>query len=145
MPKRVPEGAKRVPLNCLISPETKETLKKMGGSQGVAVDRAVVAWLKLQDVQQSSRFRFEGDVSTVPEARRIMKRKGEPQEVRHARKILMQTRRGPRQKGLFLPHRFNKIRSQIPINLFILTLVAGFMGLAVWFERHIDLCWKVTP
>jgi len=50
MPKRVPEGAKRVPLNCLISPETKRLLEKLRErtrSQGEIVDQAVAAWAEL--------------------------------------------------------------------------------------------------
>jgi len=47
MPKRVAEDEKRVPLNCLVSPETKRLLKKLRErtrSQGEIVDQAVAAW-----------------------------------------------------------------------------------------------------
>jgi len=43
MPKRVPEEAKRVALNCLVLPETKRFLAEQECSQGEAVDRAVAA------------------------------------------------------------------------------------------------------
>lgn len=43
---------------------------------------------------------------------------------------------------VFWRERFNKIRHQIPVNLFILTLVAGFLGLAIWFQRHFEICFK---
>lgn len=43
MPKRVADGEKRVALNCLVLPETRDWLKgaKEHGSQGELVDRAV--------------------------------------------------------------------------------------------------------
>jgi hypothetical protein len=41
MPKRIPQEAKRVALNCLVLPETKEFLGNQECSQGEAVDRAV--------------------------------------------------------------------------------------------------------
>lgn len=50
MPKRVPKEAKRVPLNCLVLPETLEYLKSSVASQGVVVDMAVAA-LKMQEAQ----------------------------------------------------------------------------------------------
>lgn len=50
MPKRVPEEAKRVPLNCLVLPATLEYLKAAKGSQGVVVDLAVAA-LQMQEAQ----------------------------------------------------------------------------------------------
>lgn len=50
MPKRVPEEAKRVPLNCLVLPETLAYLRAADGSQGYAVDRAVAA-LRMQEAQ----------------------------------------------------------------------------------------------
>lgn len=43
MPKLVPEGEKRVALNCLVSPKTLAALKAMDCSQGEGVDRAVAA------------------------------------------------------------------------------------------------------
>lgn len=43
MPKLVPEGEKRVALNCLVSPKTLVALKAMDCSQGEGVDRAVAA------------------------------------------------------------------------------------------------------
>jgi len=43
MPKQVPDEAKRVPLNCLVLPTTREWLKGQECSQGEAVDRAVAA------------------------------------------------------------------------------------------------------
>lgn len=43
MPKRVSEESKRVPLNCLVLPETLAWLKTAIGSQGATVDRAVSA------------------------------------------------------------------------------------------------------
>jgi hypothetical protein len=43
MPKRIPVEAKRVPLNCLVLPETLAYLRAAEGSQGEAVDRAVAA------------------------------------------------------------------------------------------------------
>ena len=51
MPKRVPEEAKRVPLNCLVLPATLEYLRAADGSQGYAVDRAVAA-LRMQEAQR---------------------------------------------------------------------------------------------
>lgn len=50
MPKRVPDGSKRVALNCLVLPETRDYLRSAPGSQGAVVDRAVAA-LKTQDAQ----------------------------------------------------------------------------------------------
>lgn len=50
MPKHVPVEAKRVPLNCLVLPETLEYLKSSNGSQGTVVDMAVAA-LKMQQAQ----------------------------------------------------------------------------------------------
>lgn len=50
MPKRVPEEAKRVPLNCLVLPATMEYLKAAKDSQGVVVDLAVAA-LQMQEAQ----------------------------------------------------------------------------------------------
>lgn len=50
MPKRVAKEAKRVPLNCLVLPETLAYLKSSIASQGVAVDMAVAA-LKMQQTQ----------------------------------------------------------------------------------------------
>lgn len=41
MPKRVAKEAKRVPLNCLVLPETLAWLRAADVSQGAAVDRAV--------------------------------------------------------------------------------------------------------
>lgn len=41
MPKRVAKEAKRVPLNCLVLPETLEWLRAANVSQGAAVDQAV--------------------------------------------------------------------------------------------------------
>lgn len=41
MPKRVAKEAKRVPLNCLVLPETLAWLRAADVSQGVAVDLAV--------------------------------------------------------------------------------------------------------
>lgn len=46
---------------------------------------------------------------------------------------------------IFFRRRFEQIKKQIPINLFVLTLVAGFLGLLIWFERHVDLCFKYLP
>lgn len=85
MPKRVAAEAKRVPLNCLISPATRLTLAKMGGSQGSAVDRAAEAWLKLQDVQQSRRYSFKE--IAVAEASS------------HGPTAPQKYKRGPREKG----------------------------------------------
>jgi hypothetical protein len=50
MPKRVAEEAKRVPLNCLVLPETLKYLRTVEGSQGHAVDRAVAA-LRMREAQ----------------------------------------------------------------------------------------------
>lgn len=50
MPKRVPDEVKRVPLNCLVLPETLAYLRAANGSQGEAVDRAVAA-LRTQEAQ----------------------------------------------------------------------------------------------
>lgn len=53
MPKRVPKEDKRVPLNCLVSPETKRLLEELNRkakiSRGEAVDRAIAAWVKFRD------------------------------------------------------------------------------------------------
>jgi hypothetical protein len=46
MPKVVPVEEKRVPLNCLISPQTREIVTSMGCSQGEAVDRCAAVWLE---------------------------------------------------------------------------------------------------
>lgn len=48
MPKRVPEGAKRVPLNCLISPTTRHLFASMKCSQGEAVDHWAATWRMAQ-------------------------------------------------------------------------------------------------
>ena len=50
MPKRVSEDERRVPLNCLVLPETRRWLRGQGGSQGELVDRAVAA-LRVQEAQ----------------------------------------------------------------------------------------------
>ena len=50
MPKLVSEDEKRVPLNCLVSPETRRWLRGQGGSQGELIDRAVAA-LRMQEAQ----------------------------------------------------------------------------------------------
>lgn len=53
MPKRVPAEDKRVPLNCLVSPETKRLLDELNRkaklSRGEAVDKAIAAWVKFRD------------------------------------------------------------------------------------------------
>lgn len=41
MPKRVSEDVRRVPLNCLVLPETRDWLRAQNGSQGEMVDAAV--------------------------------------------------------------------------------------------------------
>jgi hypothetical protein len=51
MPKRVTAEVKRVPLNCLVLPETLKYLRTADGSQGHAVDRAVAA-LHAQKAQE---------------------------------------------------------------------------------------------
>lgn len=89
MPKRVPEGAKRVPLNCLVLPETLAWLKSFGGSQGVAIDLAVAA-LKTQEAQA-----------------RVMAETGDPWKVANLNTAIAETerkprlswKRGPRPKG----------------------------------------------
>lgn len=43
MPKKVSEGEKRVPLNCLVAPATRNTITRLRGnrSQGELVDDAI--------------------------------------------------------------------------------------------------------
>jgi hypothetical protein len=49
MPKRVSEEVRRIPLNCLIAPATREILKRMDCSQGEAVDRCVAMYNAVQE------------------------------------------------------------------------------------------------
>lgn len=43
---------------------------------------------------------------------------------------------------LFWRRRFDKIREQVPINIFVLSLVAGMMSIMFWIETHFTICWK---
>lgn len=82
MPKRIPVEAKRVPLNCLVLPETLEYLKASNGSQGMVVDMAVAA-LKMQQTQG-----------------RVMAETGDPWKAVAVNPQASQTwKRGPRPKG----------------------------------------------
>lgn len=89
MPRRVPKEAKRVPLNCLVLPETLAWLRAADVSQGVAVDLAVArAKAHIADGWQPISAKA-GDVrvSTVKPLPR-------------SKKASTQTfKRGPRQKG----------------------------------------------
>lgn len=58
MPKK-PIERKRVALNCLIAPETREAMERIGGSQGRIVDRGIAALGRESD-GESERVEIRG-------------------------------------------------------------------------------------
>lgn len=92
MPKRVPEEAKRVPLNCLVLPETKRFLGQQECSQGEAVDRAVSALRSLPPpVVDGMMNQGQGNQDPeVPLSRVVAK---------ELKRQNQNWKRGPRQKG----------------------------------------------
>lgn len=112
MPKRVSAEAKRVPLNCLVLPETLEYLKSSTASQGVVVDMAVAA-LKTQEAQ--GRVMAEtGDpwkaisvreiATTIPPCSEPCEHlscemQREPSESEARKRHVQNWKRGPQQKG----------------------------------------------
>lgn len=95
MPKRVPKEAKRIPLNCLIAPETKRLLEDLNRkakiSRGEAVDKAIAAWVEFRDANGIV-AKSLGKILAAPMGAITKAHKQAPQQGTN-------WKRGPRQKG----------------------------------------------
>lgn len=76
MPKQIPENAKRVPLNCLIRPDTKQEIQERainGKSQGEVIDEAISALYRetgtAYDVKNATAIMVEKIPGKNPEAK----------------------------------------------------------------------------